>query len=243
LFIDKETGMLKTFVTIFRGQAARAAEELADANAFVILDQHIRDAAAGLERARRALAIAMAQDAAEVRRIGEIDVRIVDLERRAIAALDGGREDLATEAAEAIAALEADKTSAANAHDSFSRESRKLRNLVANAERRLAELERGRRAARVSEAMRRLRDRGVAEVGGQASALNDAEAMLKRLREKQAEAEAADAALETLGGVSGADLIAEKLEAAGFGDQSRTTAASVLERLKQRRAAQQTASA
>src|SRR5258708_33079995 len=109
--------MLKTFITIFRGQAAHAAEELADANALVILDQHIRDAAAGLDRARRALAIAMAQDAAEVQRIGEIDARIADLERRAVAALDGNREDLAAEAAEAIAALEADKASAANAHD------------------------------------------------------------------------------------------------------------------------------
>ena len=232
--------MLKTFVTIFRGHAARAEEEFADANALVSLDQHIRDAAAGLDRARRALAVAMAQDAGEVKRIGEIEARSADLERRAIAALDGGREDLAAEAAESIAGLEADKASAASAHDSFSRESRKLRNLVVNAERRIAELERGRRAARVSEAVRRLRDRGAIDVGGQAGALSDAEATLKRLRQGQAEAEAADAALEALEGTSAADLIAEKLEAAGFGDRTRPTAASVLERLKQRRAAPQT---
>ena len=232
--------MLKTFVTIFRGHAARAEEEFADANALVSLDQHIRDAAAGLDRARRALAVAMAQDAGEVKRIGEIEARSADLERRAIAALDGGREDLAAEAAESIAGLEADKASAASAHDSFSRESRKLRNLVVNAERRIAELERGRRAARVSEAVRRLHDRGAIDVGGQAGALSDAEATLKRLRQRQAEAEAADAALEALEGTSAADLIAEKLEAAGFGDRTRPTAASVLERLKQRRAAPQT---
>lgn len=228
--------MLKTFITIFRGQAASAAD-LADANALLILDQHIRDAAAGLDRARRALAIAMAQDAAEVKRIEEIAKRIADLEQRAVAALDGNREDLAAEAAEAIANLEADKASAENAHDSFSRESRKLRNLVTNAERRLMELERGRRSARVSEAVRRLRDRGAADIG-QASALNDAEATLKRLRQRQAEGEAADAALEALDGVSAPDLIAEKLEAAGFGDRTKPTAASVLERLKQKRAGQ-----
>src|ERR1700735_5455833 len=235
MFITVEASMLKTFVTIFRGHAARAEEEFADANALVILDQHIRDAAAGLDRARRALAVAMAQDAAEVKRIGEIEARSADLEQRAVAALDGGREDLAAEAAESIAGLEADKASAASAHDSFSRESRKLRDLVVNAERRIAELERGRRAARVSEAVRRLRDRGAIEIGGQASALNDGEATLKRLRQRQADAEAADAALEALDGVSAADLIAEKLEAAGFGDRTRPTAASVLERLKQRR--------
>src|SRR5450432_2719971 len=98
--------MLKTIVTLFRGQAARAAEELADAHALPLLDQYIRDAAAGLERARRALAIAIAQDGAEVKRIGEIETKIADLEQRATAALDGAREDLATEAAEAIAGLE-----------------------------------------------------------------------------------------------------------------------------------------
>ena len=70
--------------------------------------------------------------------------------------------------------------------------------------------------------------------------MSDAEATLKRLRQRQAEAEAADAALEALEGTSAADLIAEKLEAAGFGDRTRPTAASVLERLKQRRAAPQT---
>jgi phage shock protein A len=233
--------MLKTIVTLFRGQAARAVEELADANALPLLDQYIRDAAAGLERARRALAIAIAQDAGEVKRIGEIETKIADLEQRATAALDGAREDLATEAAEAIAGLEADKASAQAAYASFLRESGKLRALVANAERRIAELERGRRAARASEAVRRLHASGASHVGLDASALKDAEATLKRLRERQSESEAADAAMDALDGASAPDLIAEKLEAAGFGERTRSTAASVLERLKQARAARQPA--
>jgi len=233
--------MLKMLITIFRGQAAKATEDFADANALLLLDQHIRDAASGLDRARRAVAIAMAQDATELKRIEDMQAKTADLENRATAALDGNREDLALEAAEAIASLEADKASAEAAHASFMRESRKLRGLVANAERRLAELERGRRAARAAEAVRRLRASGAATVGGDAGALRDAEATLKRLRERQAEAEAADSALETLDGVSGPDLIAEKLEAAGFGPQTRPTASSVLERLKQNRAARQPA--
>jgi hypothetical protein len=44
-----------------------------------------------------------------------------------------------------------------------------------------------------------------------------------------------------LDGASGPDLIAEKLEAAGFGPQTKPTASSVLERLKQNRAARQPA--
>ncbi len=225
--------MLKTLTLILRGTSAQAAEDLVDRNALLILDQHIRDAAAGLDRARRALAIAIAQDAAEVKRLEGVRARIADLETRARAALAGNREDLALEAAEALAGLEADRLSAEAAHASFQRESQKLRVMVANAERRLAELERGRRAARASEAVRKLRAAGPASVGGDAGALRDAEGVLKRLRDRQLEDEAADLALDALDTAFGPDLVAEKLETAGFGPRTRPTAASILERLKQ----------
>jgi phage shock protein A len=225
--------MLKTLTLIFRGAAAQASEDFADKNALLILDQHIRDAAGGLDRARRALAIAMAQDAAEVQRLEGARAKISDLESRARAALVGGREDLALEAAEALAGLDADRMSAEAAHASFVRESQKLRAMVANAERRLAELERGRRAARATEAIRRLRADGSSSLGGDAGALRDAEAVLKRLRDRQLEDEAADNAFDALDGAFGPDLVAEKLETAGFGPRTKPTAASILERLKQ----------
>jgi phage shock protein A len=233
MFIAEEAEMLKTLTLIFRGASAQAVEDLADRNALLILDQHIRNAAAGLDRARRALAIAMAQDAAEVKRLDGVRSKIADLETRARAALAGNREDLAIEAAEALAGLEADRMSAEAAHASFLRESQKLRAMVANAERRLAELERGRRAARASEAVRRLRASGASAVGGDAGALRDAEAVLKRLRDRQLEDEAADDAFDALDSAFGPDLVAEKLETAGFGPRTKPTAASILERLKQ----------
>jgi phage shock protein A len=231
--ITKETGMLKTLTLIFRGTTARAAEDLADRNALLILDTHIRDAAAGLDRARRALAIAIAQDGGEVTRLEGVRSRILDLEARARAALAGGRDDLALEAAEALAGLEADRLSAEAAHTSFLRESGKLRSMVANAERRVAELERGRRAARASESVRRLRTSGAASLGGQSGSLREAEAVLKRLRDRQLDDEAADQALDELDGGAGPELVAEKLEKSGFGPQTRPTAASILERLRQ----------
>ena len=225
--------MLKTLTLIFRGTTARAAEDLADRNALLILDTHMRDAAAGLERARRALAIAIAQDGGEVKRLEGVRSRILDLEARACAALAAGRDDLALEAAEALAGLEADRLSAEAAHASFLRESGKLRAMVVNAERRVAELERGRRAARASDAVRRLRTSGAASLGGEGGSLRDAEAVLKRLRDRQLEDEAADQALDELDGGFGAELVAEKLEKAGFGPQTKPTAASILDRLRQ----------
>src|ERR1700757_792554 len=143
--------MLKTLITLARGSSARAAERLEDQNALLILDQHIRDAAAALDQARRALAFAAAQDAGEEKRIVAVQANIRDLEQRATAALDT-REDLATEAAEAIAGLEIDLAAARAAHADFARESARLRQLVRNGERRLADLERGRRTAQAAEA-------------------------------------------------------------------------------------------
>src|SRR5258708_20299480 len=99
--------MFKTIVTLMRGAAAAAEEQVADRSALLILDQQIRDAAAAIERSKRALALAIAQDEAEGKRLDITLKRIADLEERARAALAGGREDLAGEAAEAIPRMEA----------------------------------------------------------------------------------------------------------------------------------------
>ena len=61
--------MLKTIFTLVRGATFRAEEEFADRSALLILDQQIRDAAGGIERAKRALAVAIAQDEAEGKRL------------------------------------------------------------------------------------------------------------------------------------------------------------------------------
>src|ERR1700750_981136 len=98
--------MIKTWVTLMRGAAAQAEEEFADRSALLILDQQIRDSAAGIERSKRALALAIAQDESEGKRLEATLKRIADLEERTVAALAGGREDLAGEAAEAIAVME-----------------------------------------------------------------------------------------------------------------------------------------
>ena len=97
---------------------------------------------------------------------------------------------------------------------------------------RLAELERGRRIALAAESVRRLKTgHGLGTPTG-ATALADAEATLRRLRERQTEDAAADTAYERFD--ANPVGIAEKLEAAGFGKRTRPTAASVLERLKQK---------
>src|SRR3979411_796083 len=125
---NREWPMFKTVLTRSRGSVAAAQEELEDRSALLILDQQMRDAAAAVERSKRTLALAIAQDQQEgrrldatnarnaaLRRLAAPNARISDRELRATAALDGGREDLARDAAQAIAQIESERDAAMTA--------------------------------------------------------------------------------------------------------------------------------
>lgn len=227
--------MLKMFLTLVRGSAAMAEERVADRNALLILDQQMRDAAGAFERAKKALAVAIAQDRQESERLAASNARIADLEERVAAALAANDESLAREGAETIAAIEADRDAASGAQALFAAEILRLRRHVGQAQARIAELERGRRLARASEAVRQMRQGRIEAGPAYESSLADAEQTLKRLRERQVEAEAAEFALDELDGAAAAS-ITEKLAARGFGRRLRTSADDVLERLRARAA-------
>jgi len=223
--------MFKTVLTLFRGSVAAAEEELEDRTALLILDQQLRDAAAAVERSKRSLALAIAGDQQEGRRLDTTNARIADLEVRATAALDGGREDLAREAAQAIANLEADRDAAMTARALFATEIGRLKRHVSSAEARITELDRGRRIARASEAVRALRRGGIEAARPYESTLPEAERTLRRLRDRQIEAQAADDALFELDAATGPLAAAEKLAEHGFGPRLKSTADDVLARL------------
>src|SRR5437899_667417 len=209
-------GMFKTLITLVRGRTLAIAEEVADQNALLILDQQMRDATGALDRAKRALAVAIAQESQEGQRLDATRARIGDLETRAVAAIEGGRDDLASEAAEAIATLEAERNASATARALFAAEIAKLRGQVLQQEMRFSQLERGRRIARAAEAVRIARRGRVEAAPIFEGTLAEAEATLSRLRERQVEADAAEAAFEALDAATGPIAVAEKLSAEGF---------------------------
>ena len=227
--------MFKTVFTLFRGSVAVVEEELEDRSALLILDQQMRDAAAAVERSKRSLALAIAGDQQEGRRLEATNARIADLEVRATAALDGGREDLAREAAQAIANLEADRDAAMTARTLFASEITRMKAQVANAEARITELDRGRRIARAAETVRALRRGGIEAARPYESTLPEAENTLRRLRERQIEAQAASDALIELDAATGPLATAEKLAEQGFGPRLKSTADDVLTRLNAKR--------
>jgi len=226
--------LLKTLITLVRGRTSQIAEEVADQNALLILDQQMRDATGTLDRAKKALAVAIAQENQEDQRLDATHSRISDLETRAVAAIDAGRDDLATEAAETIAALEAERDASLTARALFATEIAKLKGHVLQQQMRLSQLERGRRIARAAEAVRVTRRGRIEDASIFAGTLAEAESTLARLREHQVEADIAEAAFEALDAATSPIAVAEKLSAEGFGPRLRPNAADVLARLKER---------
>lgn len=224
--------MFKAFLTLIRGQAAAAGEQIIDHNALALLDQQLRDATAALERAKRALALAIAQDRQEEARLEALATQIADLEMRTSAALQAGDDAKARTGAEAIAALENDRDAALTARGLFAAEISRLKDHVAQAHARIAAVDRGRRVARAAQSVRALRRGRTDPSLPHEATLAEAEATLSRLRQRQADAIAADEALDDIDAAVAPVKVAEQLAAAGFGPKLRATADDVLARLK-----------
>lgn len=221
--------MFKQILTLIRGGAYEAQEAFGNRHALPILGQQIRDAARGVEAARKAVAVAIAQNRLEKENAERLSVRIADLETRAIAALKRDREDLAAEAAATIARLETELQNAHRVQAEFSGGIDRLRQTVRQSEMRLAALRRGERLAMARDRTQRL----TSEVPGRELAtLADAEATLARLENRQREAELTAAALTELQDDQDPAALAEKLAAAGCGRPLVTSADEVLERLR-----------
>jgi phage shock protein A len=221
--------MLKVLVTMFRGRSHDAAEAIVDANAVPILRQQLRDCAQSVELGRKAVATVMAYCEREKKMADRISAQLGDLDSRAKDALRKGREDLAVEAAGAIAQLEAERDTTARAITTYQGEITRLRQVLADSESRLRALQRGQRLALATEHTQRLH---AASPVTMAAGLSDAEATLQRLQERQAMLAATrDAVIELSAGTS-ADATRDRLAAAGCGAPLRPDAAAVLARLK-----------
>ena len=221
--------MFNTIITLVRGRSHDAAQALEDANALSILRQQLRDAAAGVEAARRSVAVVMAYAEREWKSLPRINAQIADLEGRALAALAQGREDLATEAAAAIAQLEAERRTTEAALATYETEIARLRDELGGAELRLRDLKRGLQladAAQKSQTVRGVVSRPVT------ASLAEAEATLTRLQSRQLHAEATALAVVELSAGQSAEAISARLAAAGCGPSIRPDAAAVLQRLK-----------
>jgi phage shock protein A len=186
------------------------------------LDRAMQAASASHVAARRALAVAIAEEERETRRRDLLAGKLSNLEQRAVAALQAGREDLLGDAAEVIAAVETEVTASTEASVRFAAEVALARREVDAQRRRLADLDRGRRLARVGVALNTAPREGF-------DALTEAESALASVEAANHDARAIREEL-----APPTDRLIEQMADHGFGPPTRVRAADVLERLRAR---------
>jgi phage shock protein A len=162
--------------------------------------------------------------------IDTLSDRIADLETRATQALDANQDALAQEAALAIAALENERATRLATRERLEARVIRLRATVETVNRRISDLKQGAIAARASRLEAGVHRKLATTLSG-AGALEEAEELIKNVLNEDDPFEQAEILREIDQDLSHHN-VADRLEEAGFGDQTKATGASVLERLK-----------
>lgn len=221
--------MFKTLSALITGANARAEDRVRDAFAIELIDQKIREAEQTLKAAKATLASLIQRQRSEDQQRQALQGRIADLTKRATAALRADNEDLAAEAATAIAQMENELRIRNETLRRLDQKVLRLRSSIEAGHRRIIDLKQGAIQAR---AVRREQDiqtrMGPVTSGG---SVEEAEELIARVLGRDDPFEHS----EILSGINN-DLshgtITDRLSDAGFGDANRATGQSVLDRLK-----------
>lgn len=222
--------MFGTLKTLIIGSNARAEEHVRKVYSIELIEQKIREGTQGLKRAKNTLVAIRQRQRVEERQIATLTTRIDDLVDRARKALDAGQDDLAGEAAEAIARLENERDMRRATADKLETRAIRLQANVEAAHRRILDLKQGAIAARAArqdaQVMRGLNT----TLAGQDS-LSEAEELIRSVLGEDDPFEQAELMEEINAGLDGRN-VADHLAQAGFGPATKASKASVLERLK-----------
>ena len=222
--------MFSTLKTLMDGASARTEDRLKDAYAVELIEQRIREAEGNLSAAKVTLASLIQRKRSELKLVGALDGRIGDLTNRATEALEAGRDDLAAQAANAIAEMENERALRQSTIDALETRTGQLQLSVEAAHRRIVDLKQGAITARAVRREQKVQARLSKTVSG-SSAADEAEALIRRVVDQDDPFEQSEILGEIDRGLSGQN-IAGRLEEAGFGPATKSTGASVLERLK-----------
>ncbi len=222
--------MFGTLKTLMQGTNARAEQRVRAAYAVELIDQKIRESGDGLRLAKATLASLIQRQRAEERQIAALAARTADLMARAQQALTAGREDLATEAAEAIAVMENELTLRRDTQARLEGRAMRMQTSVETATRRFIDLRQGAIAARAVRDEHALQARMNTTLSGP-SPMAEAEALIASVLGRDDPFEQAEILTEIDRGLNH-DTIADKLADQGFGHALKSTTADVLARLK-----------
>ena len=219
--------LLKTLIT---GANAQAEEALTDHFAIDLIEQKIREADGGLSAAKNTLASLIVRQRNEERHLGRLTAEIADLEKRAGLALEDGNENLAVDAAAAIADLSNEQGIRQATVDQLGQRVLRMQATISKANRRIIDLRQGMISARAVDAERRAQ-KSLNRTIGNSTAMRDAETLINRVMTADDPLEQSDVLDEIDAGLNGAS-IRDRLAQAGYGDRTKVTAGDVLARLK-----------
>jgi phage shock protein A len=219
----KEVRMFGTLKTLIQGQNARAEERLRAAHAVELIDQKLREAGQGVKLAKLTLASLIQRQRAETRQLADLDQRLADMTQAATQALQAGHEDLAAQAAGAIASMENERALRVET-------STRLQSSVQTSTRRLIDLKQGAIAARALRDEQALQSRLNSTLSGP-SPMAEAEELINQVMGRDDPLEQSEILAEIDRDLAH-ETLADHLSDKGFGPVQKSTPAAVLARLK-----------
>ncbi|EFH0295454.1 PspA/IM30 family protein [Escherichia coli] len=228
-------GILKSLFTLGKSFISQAEESIEETQGVRMLEQHIRDAKAELDKAGKSRVDLLARVKLSHDKLKDLRERKASLEARALEALSKNvNPSLINEVAEEIARLEnlitAEEQVLSNLE--VSRDGVEKAVTATATAQRIAQFEQQMEVVKATEAMQRAQQAVTTSTVGASSSVSTAAESLKRLQTRQAERQARlDAAAQLEKVADGRDLD-EKLAEAGIGGSNKSSAQDVLARLQ-----------
>jgi phage shock protein A len=222
--------MLNVLKTLFKGAGARAEDALTDHFAIDLIEQKIREAEASLSGAKITLASLIVRQRNEERHLVRLGADIDDLETRTSLALQGGKDELAGEAAGSIAQMLNEQGVRQATIDQLAQRVARTHAAVGKANRRIIDLRQGMISASAVDAERKAQ-RNLNRTIGNVSAFREADALIQRVLNADDPLEQSDVLDEIDADLDGTS-VRDRLAQAGFGGRTKITAADVLSRLR-----------
>lgn len=226
-------GILKNLFTLGKSLLNQADEAIEEAQGVRMLEQHIRDAKAELDKAGKSRVDLLARVKLSNDKLSELRERKQYLESRAIEGMSKNIDAvLLNEVIEEIARLENTITREAQVLDSLEISRNNIEKAVAITSQRINQFEQQLEVVKATEAMQRAQQAVTTSTVGATSNVTTAAESLKRLQTRQAERQARLDAAAQLEKVADGRELEEKLAQAGVGTSGTSSAQAVLERLK-----------
>jgi len=226
--------MFKTLSTLIAGVNARSEDRVRDAFAIELIDQKIREAETSLKAAKATLASLIQRQRSEERQRDALKGRMKDMMNRAQSALDSGRDELAGEAAQAVAQMENELTIRIETCNRLDQKVIRLRNSIEAGHRRIIDLKQGAIQARAVRREQAIQSKLNSSIG-HTSNVEEAEELIKRVMGRDDPFEQSEI-LREIDRDLGHETLQDRMADQGFGPATRTTADDVLARLKKKSA-------